>query len=115
MTPDEARAAYLRAKRRHENASRRVIATSAALASALGACQDACPHPADEVFQGECGRGEPPFRVCVACGYAEAGWGDGYTQLKICYDHNIVHRAAALQHVRGGIIPNAMHTKGRKP
>lgn len=43
-----------------------------------------CAHP--EVLEGEYrpsqyGHADPPFRVCSTCGFAEAGWGCGYTAL----------------------------------
>lgn len=84
----------------------------AATVDALCAFQSACPHPVDCVLQGESVGIVAPFRVCSACGYAEQGWGAGYTRLRECHDHNIVARPAAMLCVRGGVIPNHLHVKG---
>jgi hypothetical protein len=46
----------------------------------------------------------PPFRVCVACGYAEEGWGCGYHLLgKNDYGTKALCRNEALKHVVGRI------------
>jgi hypothetical protein len=114
MTSDEAKASYERTLKMRDEALHQLNQLSAALVNALDAYQRACPHPTDLVFQGECYRSDPPFRVCQACGYAEEGWGHGYTKLTICYDHNIVARRKAVDFVRGGIIPNRLHSAGQK-
>ena len=52
-----------------------------------------------------------PFRVCRDCGYAEEGWGSGYSFL----DGNaeMVDRSVALGFVRGRVIDNGEHGKVR--
>lgn len=70
-----------------------------------------CSHTAADVLQGESRDGEAPFRVCTACGYAEEGWGYGYSRLALCFEENVVARDVALAHVRGRVIPNAEHTR----
>ena len=54
-----------------------------------------CKHPIEEVIEGDYESTMfstwAPFRVCKICGYAEEGWGSGYTRLHgNVYSHDIL-------------------------
>lgn len=51
----------------------------------------------------------PPFRGCMNCGYAEEGWGCGYSLLKPNEEVNEIDRNKALAYVIGDIIRNEDH------
>jgi hypothetical protein len=76
--------------------------------------QGKCSH--DEIVEGEYRKGEylgsqPPFSVCISCGYAEQGWGCGYTYLKeeIGEGRLTIDRDEARKYVRGRIMSNDTH------
>ena len=78
--------------------------------SALIGLQSSCEH--QKIIEGEYERGvfgtTPPFRVCGNCGYAEEGWGCGYTMLN-ARDVDEMQRVEARSNVRGIIFPNEVH------
>ncbi|GEM_PF-5701384 len=82
--------------------------------------QTECPHPVSEIFEGhypqESDMRPSEFRVCTGCGYAEDGWGCGYSFLgRGNYGSDIkkVSSDEALKYVRGKVIPNEDHSDVR--
>jgi len=79
--------------------------------------QSECLH--DEVLEGEStpstyhSYSDPPFRVCTACGYAEEGWGCGYSFLDDSKKVLEVKREKAEKYLLGGIHSNTSHTRIR--
>lgn len=57
----------------------------------------------------------PPFRVCTECGYAEEGWGCGYSFLEDKENREIknVSREKAKNYVLGRVIDNKDHSDAR--
>jgi hypothetical protein len=82
--------------------------------------QISCPH--EKVVEGDyfpCSYSStlPPFRVCTVCGYAEEGWGCGYSFLDNYKELEKTDRPNALAYLKGRIIPNSEHSEvkfGRK-
>lgn len=74
-----------------------------------------CPH--NTIIEGsfrDCihGSADPPFRVCVTCGYAEEGWGAGYWRLTAGPQQDLV-REIAWKHVRKYVRQKEMILLGR--
>lgn len=79
--------------------------------------QVSCKH--SQVIEGEYSPGKffgslPPFRVCTRCGYAEDGWGCGYTMLNNDQNVEEVSRDEADKYVRGMILPNLVHFEAKR-
>lgn len=68
-----------------EQERRRLVERGADIAALLVAQTD-CSHPIEHqreagYYHSEFGRSQPPFAVCLNCGYSEEGWGAGYWKL----------------------------------
>ena len=80
--------------------------------------QTECPH--NQIVEGEYtpegafASGTPPFRVCTSCGYAEEGWGCGYSFLDDSgRDVKEMPRSKAMKYLIGRIISNREHSEVR--
>lgn len=81
--------------------------------------QTECPH--NHIVEGAYAqssdhstRGSPPFRVCTSCGYAEEGWGCGYSFLNdSSREIKEISREKARKYVIGRIINNKDHSEVR--
>lgn len=85
---------------------------------AIVQAQLTCKHP--QIVEGEYEPSNPvsngfaPFRVCRECGYAEEGWGAGYSFLTKGYEKDsleipTVDRNIAYQFRRGATLDNEEH------
>lgn len=66
--------------------------------------QSRCKHPATQIreapyYSSGYGYSEPPFRVCIDCGYAEEGWHCGYWHLRGSEDVAEMSRDKARKYV----------------
>lgn len=66
--------------------------------------QSRCKHPATQIreaphYSSGYGYSDPPFRVCIDCGYAEEGWHCGYWKLRDDEDVAEINRDAAWEYV----------------
>jgi len=70
--------------------------------------QVSCRH--SEIVEGGHSATLRPFRVCTKCGYAEEGWGSGYSNLNNNYkDVKIMSRDEASKYVRGVVLSQDVH------
>lgn len=79
--------------------------------------QRLCDHPADGIYEAPYVpaawlSAQPPYRVCLRCGWAEEGWGCGWQLLRVAepsYDRPERYRLTrdqAFAHVLGGVRSN---------
>lgn len=77
-TIEALKASYEELKARYEEAKKTADATKADSDLLLDTLIAACPHKREYIIEA---RRTPPYRVCMYCGYAEEGWGCGYSLL----------------------------------